>query len=145
MPSRLTAVTPEVAIPVADQKDCGLWERDCALILYSDLTLLDAEKWELRKFDTTPFLLTTVKKRGRDNILTVMALFKGRDFRGKFQREIQSASWRHGKRKTRRSKIVIRAVARRATTIVDHLWRAAVLKIACVSITVLLYACFKEV
>ena len=34
--------------------------------------------------------------------------------------------------KTRRSKIVSRAVARRAATIVDHLWCAAVLKIACV-------------
>ena len=52
-----------------------------ALISYPDLTLFHAEKWDLGKFDTTPFFIGYNEKRCRDKPLTVMGSFKGPDFR----------------------------------------------------------------
>lgn len=56
---------------------------------------------------------------------------------------LQEKSYRFSS--TRRSEIVTRAIGRRATTSVDHLQCASVLKIACAICTVLTSACLKEI
>ena len=40
-----------------------------------DLTLFDAERWDLVKFDTTPFFIGYCEKECRDNTLTVIDSF----------------------------------------------------------------------
>ena len=40
-----------------------------------DLTLFDAERWDLVKFDTTQFFIGYCEKECRDNTLTVIGSF----------------------------------------------------------------------
>ena len=60
------------------------WLANGELISNPDLTLFDAEMWDLGKFDTMPFFIGYYKKGCRDNTLTVIGSFyESHLFRGK--------------------------------------------------------------
>ena len=52
-----------------------LFQFSSQLISNPDLTLFDAEMWDLGKFETTPFFIGYCKKVFRDNTLSVIRSF----------------------------------------------------------------------